>query len=315
MKDAAPTPWWTSRESPAPVPGSPGEFIAYASAGETRLVWLWSVLMFVCIAALLPDLPMVACILVIQWIFSSAFRRVIAAMMLSLVAAYFGVMYLTVQDLWTIPWIESAAILIAIAVGCLGRSRHERIALALFRRNATLERLVSVDELTGVCSRRHIIELGRRELLRSRRTGLPLAVLLVDIDNFKHINDTFGHAAGDQALIDVSTAFQNGIRVPDMVGRYGGDEFLVLLADTNLDGAIETALRLQRLAAVRKIPCGDAHINPSVSMGLAQLRAETVDFNCLVAEADHALYQAKAAGRNQVCWNSPDAGYASASQA
>jgi diguanylate cyclase (GGDEF)-like protein len=266
-------------------------------------------------AALLPDLPLVACILVIQWIFSSALRRVISAMMLSLIVAYFGVMYLTVQDLWTIPWTESAAILIAITVGCIGRSRHERIVLGLFRRNAILERLVSVDELTGVCSRRHIIEIGRRELLRSRRTGLPLAVLLVDIDNFKHINDTFGHAAGDQALIDVSTAIQKGIRAQDMVGRYGGDEFLILLVDANLDGARETALRLHRRVTAWETPCGDAPINPSVSIGLAPLRAETVDFNCLVAEADQALYKAKVAGRNRVCWNSPDVGHAKASQA
>ena len=258
---------------------------------------------------------MVACILIIQWIFSSPFRREIAAMMLSLIAAYFGVMYLTVQDLWTIPWIETAAILLSIAVGFLGRSGHERVVLGLFRRNATLERLVSMDELTGICSRRHIIELGRSELQRSRRTGLPLAVLLIDIDNFKYINDTFGHAAGDQALIDVSAAFQKGLRAHDVVGRYGGDEFLILLVDTKLDGALKTALRLQRLVATRKISCGNAHINPSVSIGLAPLRPESVDFNCLVAEADQALYKAKVAGRNRVCWNSPDVGHATASQA
>lgn len=291
------------------------EFIAHASAGETRLVWLWSVILVAGIVALLPVQPVVACILVVQWIFSSAFRRVIAAMMLSLIAAYFAVMYLTVQDLWTNPWIESAAILITIVVGCLGRSRHERVVLGLFRRNAILERLVSMDELTGVYSRRHITELGRRELQRCRRTGLPLAVLLIDIDNFKDINATFGHAAGDQALIDASTTFQSGLRAQDMVGRYGGDEFLILLVDTNLDGALETALRLQRLVAAREIPCRDAYINLSVSMGLAPLRAETVDFNCLVAEADHALYRAKVAGRNRVCWNSPDGGHANVSQA
>ena len=99
-----------------------------------------------------------------------------------------------------------------------------------------------------------------------------------------------------------------------MVGRYGGDEFLILLVDTNSDGALETATRLQRLVAARDIRCGDAHIVPSVSMGLAALSAETVDFNYLVAEADRALYQAKAAGRNQVCWNAPNAGYTNASQ-
>ena len=258
---------------------------------------------------------MVACILIIQWIFSSPFRREIAAMMLSLIAAYFGVMYLTVQDLWTIPWLESAAILLSIAVGFLGRSGHERVVLGFFRRNATLERLVSMDELTGICSRRHIIELGRTELQRSRRTGLPMAVLLIDIDNFKHINDTFGHAAGDQALIDVSTAFQKGLRAHDVVGRYGGDEFLILLVDTKLDGAIKTALRLQRLVTTREIPCGNAHINPSVSIGLAPLRPGSADFSCLIAEADQALYKAKVTGRNRVCWNSPDVGHARASQA
>jgi diguanylate cyclase (GGDEF)-like protein len=266
--------------------------------------------------ALLPNLPLIACILVIPWIFSNVSRSVISGLMLSLIAAYFGVLYLTLQDLWTIPWTESAAIMVSIAVGCLGRSRHERVVLGLFRRNAILERLVSMDELTGVYSRRHITELGRRELQRFRRTGRPLAVLLLDLDNFKGINDTFGHAAGDRALTDVSTALQNGLRAQDMVGRYGGDEFLILLVDTTLDAARATAARLHRLIAEQIIRIGDTNINPGVSMGLAPLRAETVDFNCLVAEADHALYKAKATGRNRVCWNGSDsAGHANASQA
>ena len=315
MNNAAPASAWRPRALAALMPGRFREFLAHHSAGEKeRLAWLWSMLLFACIAAVLPQLPLVACLLVIQWIFSSAFRRVIAATMLSLIAAYLGVVYLTVQELWTIPWLESTALLVSIAVGFLGRSRHEHVVLGLFQRNTFLERLVSMDELTGVYSRRHIVEFGRRELQCCQRTGLSLVVLLMEAGNFKDSTGVSGQAAGEQGPIDLRTAFQSGLRPLDMVGRYGADRFLILLVDTKWDDALETALRLQRLVAARETAGGNAQVNSSVSIGLAPLCADTVDFDGLVAEADNALNRAKVTGRNRVCWNNPDTGHADASQ-
>ncbi len=136
-------------ESAAHLLRSARDSILCAFAKEDRVAWLWSMLIFVCIIALLPALPLVACLLLIQWLFSSAFRRVIAATMMSLLAAYVGIMYLTVQDLWTVPWYEVAAMLLAIVIGYLGRLRHERAVCGLVEKNAVLGRLLGQAESSG----------------------------------------------------------------------------------------------------------------------------------------------------------------------
>jgi hypothetical protein len=95
---------------------------------EERIAWLWSALVLASIAALLPTMPLVACLLVIQWLFSSTFRRAIAATMLSLITVYMGIMYLTVRELWIAPWYEISAMLLAVFIGFIGRWTHQRMA-------------------------------------------------------------------------------------------------------------------------------------------------------------------------------------------
>jgi len=151
------------------------------------------------------------------------------------------------------------------------------------------------DYLTGAWSRRAFFNLGEREHERAQRSGNPLSVLVFDVDHFKSINDTHGHAAGDQVLADIVLRTETAIRSLDACARLGGEEFAVLLPDTVLDTARLVAGRL--LAALDQ---SDGGVRYTVSIGLASLEAGE-SLAALLKRADAALYAAKAGGRNRVC--------------
>nr|WP_068429595.1 GGDEF domain-containing protein [Magnetospirillum sp. XM-1]CUW37765.1 conserved protein of unknown function \ len=169
------------------------------------------------------------------------------------------------------------------------------------RHAAELEELASRDSLTGVANRRHFEHLAGLELDHARRMGRSFALLALDIDHFKRINDTWGHAAGDEALKAFTNACRVGLREYDILGRVGGEEFAVALPNTGLDGARVIAERLRAAVAELLVhPAKGQFFDLTVSIGVAQLRETDTNVASLLQRADQALYRAKHGGRNRV---------------
>lgn len=160
-----------------------------------------------------------------------------------------------------------------------------------------LENLARRDALTGLQNRLSANERLREEFLRIRRTSRPHAVLLMDIDHFKRINDTYGHEAGDHVLQQVGNVLKASIRATDFVARFGGEEFLVLLPETGADGALTIAEKIRLAVAAATLP-GIAGV--TISIGVSTALPEDSSEDQAVRRADKALYQAKAEGRNRV---------------
>jgi len=159
--------------------------------------------------------------------------------------------------------------------------------------------LVREDQLTGALNRRGLDETMERELKRADRSRSPLCVALLDIDNFKKLNDTLGHQAGDQALVHLVKVIKETLRPADIVGRYGGEEFVIMLPDTPLEAAVEVLQRLQRDLTRKFFLHNNERILITFSAGVA-LREENEDQEDLLGRADKAMYQAKQAGKNRV---------------
>lgn len=152
------------------------------------------------------------------------------------------------------------------------------------------------DFLTGAWSRRAFHDISDREIARTERTQRPLSLLLIDLDNLKTINDTYGHAAGDDALIDFVNRISGSLRTIDSLARIGGDEFAILMAEADLSSAVTAAERLQRQQDSNPTLAGEP---PTCSIGIATYR-EGDTLESLLTRADKALYKAKAMGRNRV---------------
>ncbi|TWB30165.1 diguanylate cyclase (GGDEF)-like protein [Nitrospirillum viridazoti] len=165
-----------------------------------------------------------------------------------------------------------------------------------------LLRLVAItDSLTGAGTRRFITDTAAREMARARRYGGPLSVLMLDIDHFKRINDTWGHQAGDQAIRAVVDLCQGAIRDTDVIGRFGGEEFVILLPQTDRPEAERVAERLRCAVAAAPIPLApDVSVTLTCSLGVTTLSANDHSVDTLLGRADKALYAAKNAGRNRV---------------
>lgn len=165
-----------------------------------------------------------------------------------------------------------------------------------------LRQAADTDELTGLANRRHILELAQNELQRARRYRRSLSVLMLDIDNFKRINDTYGHAVGDRALRAFADSCRIIIRNADLIGRLGGEEFIVLMPETPQQAAVEAADRLRiAVAAVKLLPECDRCPPVTASIGVATTADGAEHLDCLLQRADRQLYRAKDAGRNCVC--------------
>lgn len=173
------------------------------------------------------------------------------------------------------------------------------------QRKSQEERLThqaNTDYLTGMANRRHFSELAEIELMRSTRYGNPLSVLLLDIDHFKSINDTFGHKTGDIVLQKLAETCKNTLREIDVIGRWGGEEFAALLPETPSIQAAEVADRLRAAIANAPVKLPDATLlHFTVSIGCASRTGKGDTFDSLTIHADKALYEAKRAGRNGVC--------------
>jgi len=172
---------------------------------------------------------------------------------------------------------------------------------------ARLVRSGVTDFLTGWHNRRYFHNRLREELARAERTGKPLACLMIDVDNFKEINDRFGHLAGDEALKEVARRAEAEIRAGDTGARFGGDEFAILLSGAEVVHAVKLAERINHSVGATPIRVhGGAYVTVTLSIGLATARPQprSHDYKALaerlIAEADGALYRAKSAGRNRV---------------
>ncbi len=167
--------------------------------------------------------------------------------------------------------------------------------------HAELERLALTDPLTGISNRRHLMVRLDEELRRACRYDQPLAVLLLDLDHFKDINDTHGHLVGDEMLRRAAGAATANLRDCDVKGRFGGEEFLFVLPHTDAEGAQICAERLRAQLAAERLEVGGHSLGVTCSIGIATaLSADVHDPNVLINAADRALYEAKRCGRNQV---------------
>lgn len=164
---------------------------------------------------------------------------------------------------------------------------------------AQADEISHTDALTFLPNRKRIIADLQHEVMFSDRYGTPLAISMVDIDYFKNINDTYGHVAGDEVLRKLAMELREHIRHPDTIGRYGGEEFLVLLPHSTLKAASEQAERLCRHIQSIVIQSGLHEISLTISIGLAQYKIHKEDWQSFLSRADNALYQAKNGGRNK----------------
>lgn len=163
-----------------------------------------------------------------------------------------------------------------------------------------LRALAVTDVLTGLWNRRHMVERLEQEFLRARRVGSSLATLMIDVDHFKGVNDRYGHAVGDQVLKEIARRLQEGARGYDLVGRLGGEEFVVVLPEAGIAGAAQVAERVRQAVAGLPLECGSLSLHVTVSVGVAALRDSDDRVEAVLGRADAALYRAKAAGRNRV---------------
>ena len=182
---------------------------------------------------------------------------------------------------------------------------HALQSLLRLRRELEIEHRIAsnaarTDELTGLNNLRAFKEQADTMFTASRCNGLPLCALLVDIDHFKQINDTHGHATGDRVLQAVAQALKTTLREADLCGRLGGEEFGVLLTGTNLHEALQLAEKLRLAIQAIVVPMDNTALRVTISVGVAEAGAACADITTLLAQADAAMYHAKANGRNRV---------------
>jgi diguanylate cyclase (GGDEF)-like protein len=173
---------------------------------------------------------------------------------------------------------------------------HAAVALA----NARLYREATTDDLTGLTHRKHFLRRLEEEQARARLADQSLAVLMIDVDRFKRVNDTYGHPVGDRVLKGVAWTILRAVRHPDVASRFGGEEFAVLLCGTNLAGAQSVAERIREAVEGERYARGSA-VTVSVGVALHRPAAESLAVGDVIAAADAALYDAKRGGRNRVC--------------
>jgi diguanylate cyclase (GGDEF)-like protein len=165
-----------------------------------------------------------------------------------------------------------------------------------------LSALVSTDALTGLYNFRHFETVLQAEMDRSKRSGIPTSLVLVDADNFKAVNDTYGHEKGNLVLKYLADILRSAVRTTDIVCRYGGEEFAMIFPETHLNLAVKVADRIRIQVASQAAAIDDDEIKLTVSMGASvYMKTSVIDLNDFVASVDKYLYEAKQSGRNCIC--------------
>jgi diguanylate cyclase (GGDEF)-like protein len=184
---------------------------------------------------------------------------------------------------------------------------HAQLALENANLFAEVQRLAITDGLTGLYNRFYFDQQLSLEFDRAQRYERSLGMVIIDPDNFKQVNDQFGHPAGDVVLMMFAELIKNGARKSDIVARYGGDEFVILLPETDLSGTLSLAEKIRDAVSTHTFQIQDHDIRFTTSIGVAATSGQKIsDPDILTKQADQALYQAKRMGRNQVCCNSND---------
>ncbi len=181
-----------------------------------------------------------------------------------------------------------------------GREELSAANNALLETNKELHEISITDGLTGLYNRKHIMELFELEITRSKRYNQPLALLIIDIDHFKKVNDTYGHQSGDTVMRHLAEAFRRSVRDCDFVGRYGGEEFLIILPNNDVRSGVKSAERIRRSVSELQLPGDLDGISITISIGVSGYPDYGEDAEVILSKADDALYKAKAHGRNQV---------------
>jgi diguanylate cyclase (GGDEF)-like protein len=174
------------------------------------------------------------------------------------------------------------------------------ISLERARLFREVQELALTDPLTGLSNRRSLFELGRIEFARAHRMNRPFCCMMLDIDHFKQVNDNYGHQTGDLVLLEIANCCKSSVREVDLVGRYGGEELVILMPETNLKTALQVAERLRRSIAENPLEISGRKLSLTVSIGVAQKDDNTLELETLLARADQAMYIAKHKGRNRV---------------
>ncbi len=162
------------------------------------------------------------------------------------------------------------------------------------------QQMALTDTLTGIFNRRYFYELAQKEFSRSKRYQNPMSIILIDIDHFKNVNDHYGHLAGDQVLMQFVQRIQEELRTSDIFARFGGEEFIILLPETNLEDATQVAERLREVTAQYPFLLVTAQTFITISLGVSCFKFTTLSLDHLIDESDKALYEAKQFGRNRV---------------
>ena len=170
----------------------------------------------------------------------------------------------------------------------------------------TISEISNRDGLTGIYNRRYLENRLSSEYDRTRRYGGTFSMILFDLDFFKKVNDTYGHLAGDKVLVEISARVRDMLRSSDVIGRYGGEEFVLILPETPLEGARQIAERLREAVALAPVIFDTTPIRVTISMGVTEYQADMDDYATLTHQSDVALYASKGAGRNCVTCYTPD---------
>lgn len=202
-------------------------------------------------------------------------------------------------------WMMMILIVSAIFFGLIyfllkSNASRKKINQELEDLNSQLYEFAITDGMTKLFNRRHFLELTQKELVRQQRQKHPPVMLMIDIDFFKNINDTYGHVVGDQVIISVANSLKECMREYDILGRLGGEEYALMLVECDIDLAAEIAQRVCDKISKKKVNYNDLSINTSVSIGLSQVNSDDTDVEQSLVRADKALYSAKENGRNRI---------------
>jgi diguanylate cyclase (GGDEF)-like protein len=196
-----------------------------------------------------------------------------------------------------IRWVDGRLVRMEIATDITDRKQAEEALRAAKER---AEALARTDELTGLNNRRAFLEQGSRLLNQAKRFNHPISLIMLDVDYFKRINDTYGHAIGDSVLKSLAEILKSAIREVDLIGRLGGEEFALILPETGLADAVTFAERLRALIANTGLACMNGEVTITASFGIASYAEDDSSLDMLTRKADEALYRAKQNGRNRV---------------
>jgi diguanylate cyclase (GGDEF)-like protein len=164
-----------------------------------------------------------------------------------------------------------------------------------------VQELAIIDSLTSISNRRYYLERFKEELERSKKFNYKFSCLLIDIDYFKNYNDRYGHIVGDAILRELAKTIQENVRQIDLLGRYGGEEFSIILSETDKDAAGLAAERIRQAIENKRIRAYDEELKITVSIGISTFPFDGKDIKTLLDKADAALYRAKELGRNRIC--------------